>query len=500
MGRTFSERRFEAARRFVADAYAGADAIKDAKGDLGFFGSRAFFYLPPTEREASEEEKFANEPARRTKYRTRLAYGVYDNFFRSIIDDVVGVMQTKAPTVQFRADGDLNAAPDVLRDLYYFGTSQNDGFSGLKQRVNFGQTLFGRYGLLLDVATDAEGLNPRFVVSEYPAASILDGEETRERFGTSRLRWILCDESAPRFNPRTKSRDWVERYRLCALDGRGVYYQALFDGDASAKWNAFDLENPNAALCDRLVYPSFKGRTLDFVPFTVANVDRLGVEARQAPPYWDVARIAVANYQIDSIYKTALWNFASPTLVVKNVASTGAPLYLGDAIFLNGASGDGADAALLETTGAGLAEIRQAKEEIKTSLRFSSIRDLFDGGGANASAKALSLRADSGTATIATIDKTGARALEEQLCFAAAWLGWSRDEIAANVKYEANASYLADDFQLPAIVSLMRENGATGTPLLSRRQLYRLVGVASGGVLDPFEDNEEQLLGEADAL
>ena len=47
MGRT-SERRFEAARRFVADAYAGADAIKDAKGDLGFFGSRAFFYLPPT--------------------------------------------------------------------------------------------------------------------------------------------------------------------------------------------------------------------------------------------------------------------------------------------------------------------------------------------------------------------------------------------------------------------------------------------------------------------
>lgn len=224
------------------------------------------------------------------------------------------------------------------------------------------------------------------------------------------------------------------------------------------------------------------------------------LDARQAPPYWDVARIAVANYQIDSIYKTALWNFASPTLVVKNVASTGAPLYLGDAIFLNGASGDGADAALLETTGAGLAEIRQAKEEIKTSLRFSSIRDLFDGGGANASAKALSLRADSGTATIATIDKTGARALEEQLCFAAAWLGWSRDEIAANVKYEANASYLADDFQLPAIVSLMRENGATGTPLLSRRQLYRLVGVASGGVLDPFEDNEEQLLAEADAL
>lgn len=112
----------------------------------------------------------------------------------------------------------------------------------------------------------------------------------------------------------------------------------------------------------------------------------------------------------------------------------------------------------------------------------------------------MSLRADSGTATIATIDKTGARALEETLCFAAAWLGWSRDEIAANVKYEANASYLADDFQLPAIVSLMRENGATGTPLLSRRQLYRLVGVASGGVLDTFEDVEEQLLGEADAL
>ena len=494
---TFYYDRLRIPREIVADAYDGEDAIKGRVPSDGIEcdGLDAYFYLPPSDREYREELKFANDRKRRTRYRTRLAYGVYDNFFKSIIDDVIGVMQTKTPTVQFRADGDLDASPRELVDLFYYGNSQNDGLKGLKQRLNFGQTLFGRYGLALDVAADRDGLSPRFVVSEYPATSILDGETIRDAFGASRLSWVLCDESYRRFDRVSKSRSTVERYRVFGLDSKGRYYQAVFDGNASEKWSSFDLDEPENSAADEFVYPTFKGKPLDVVPFSVCNVDRLGIDVWEAPPYLDVAKIAIANYRIDSIYKTALWNYASPTLVVKNI-SEGDELFLGDVLYLNGTATDAVDATLLETSGTGLAELRQAKEELKASLRFASIRDLFDGAGANSSGKALAIRADSGTAKIATIDKTGARALEEILCFAAAWIGMSRDEIGTNVKYEANASYLTDDFQIQSIVSLMQANASSGNPLLSRRQLYRLTNVASGDLLDEFDDNERQILEE----
>ncbi len=48
-------------------------------------------------------------------------------------------------------------------------------------------------------------------------------------------------------------------------------------------------------------------------------------------------------------------------------------------------------------------------------MKYSSIRDLLGEAGANSSGDAIKLRTASGTAAISTIDKTGAKAIEEQL-------------------------------------------------------------------------------------
>lgn len=474
------------ARSLVADCYRGESAIKDAASRFG--------YLPPRRNEAEEEEKFRGDAKAFTEYRNRLSYATYENFFRATIDDIVGLMQRLAPTVAFDEADDANAPPEVV-ELNVYGNAQNDGFKGLKRRLNFDQTLYGRYGLLLDVVTDAEGLRPRFCISEYPALSILDGESEGGRVGASRLRWALLDESFLKFDPQTKRRDKIERWRVLGLDANGRYYQALLDGSASAKWTTFNFAEPETT-ADSVVYPAFKGKTLDFIPFTVCNVDRLGVENWQEPPFADVARVAIANYRVDSIYKRALWNFASPTLIVSNAKKLDGPVSLGGALFLESGTSESAGASLLETSGSGLAELREAKTEIKEALKFTSIRDLLAGAGANASERALALRADSGTATVAAIDLAGGRAMEEQIVFAYVWAGASFEDAARNVKFEPNTSYLGDDFELSSVVQLLTANSAGGSKLLSDRQLYRLIDKAAGGALDSFEDNEEQKIDE----
>lgn len=472
-------------RTLVRDCYQGEEAVKR-------YAAR-FRYLPPRRNELDDEKKNENNPKEFTEYRNRLAYATYENFFRSTIDDIVGIMQRLPPSVAFDETDDANAAPEVV-ELAVYGNAQNDGFKGLKRRLNFDQALYGRYGLLLDVVTDAEGLRPRFCISEYSAFSILDGETENGRVGASRVRWALLDESFLAFDPTTKQRKQVERWRVLGLDANGRYYQALLDGDASKKWGRFDFANPETG-ADNVVYPSFKGKTLDFIPLTVCNVDRLGVDVWQAPPFADVARIAVANYRVDSIYKRALWNYASPTLVVSNAKELGGAVSLGGMLFLESGASERPEASLLETSGGGLAELREAKAEIKESLKFTSIRDLLGGAGANASERALALRADSGTATVAAIDLAGARAIEEQIVFATVWAGATFEDAAKRVKFEVETSYLGEDFQLSSVVQLMTANASSGK-LLSDKQLYRLIDKAAGGVLDSFEDNDAQKIDE----
>lgn len=477
--------------KLVGDCYAGTEAIKN--------GGDAKLYLPPRPFE-SEEIRKAVIPFERNAYGLRRHAATYENFFKPTIDDIVGLMQKNKPTVRFGVADDAES-PVEVRDMASWGNRFNDGLCGLKQRLNFGQVLHGRYGLLLDVVADENGLEPAFRTTEYPAPQILDGEELESSSGAerSKLRWVLLDESTRRFRPETKTWSAWRRLRLLGLDGANRYYNAIFEGfDASSvrgAWREFDLDNPTESsgsgfAATRVVYPTFKGRTLDFVPFTCCNVDRLGLDVWQDPPYLDVACVAVGNYVVDSWYKTALFHCATPTLVVCNAARESEGLRLGGTIWTKSAANHPVNVSLLETSGSGIAEMRAAKEELKASLRYSSIRDLLDGAGANSSSDAIRLRTESGTAAIAAADRAGARAIEEQLCFASLWAGASRDETRDRISFEADVSYLGTEVRLESVVAFLSTNAQVG--ILSNANVYALLQKSVPGVFSSFEDNEAQ--------
>ena len=465
---------------FVWDCYQGSDAVKQ--------GKNARIYLPMLRREREEYERSGK--TRAPHYELRKSSASYENLFKPVVDDIVGIMQKNAPTVKFGVDND-EESPEEVRAIRWYGNQYNDGVTGLKHRLNFNQTLFGRYGLLLDIVTDPQGLNPKFCITEYTAPKILDGEAKKERPDRPEtIRWILLDESTFVFNRETKDHEFVIRWRVLGLDATGRYYQSVLESTAfedSSEWTKFDLDSPPA---EKTFYPMFKGRFLDFIPFTVCNVNRIGFNEWQAPPYEDVAHIAVNNYQIDSIYKQALRNHATPTLVVSNAAKESEHVYLGGVIWAKGAGANPVTVNLLETSGSGLAEMRQAKEYGKSALKYSSIRDLLDGAGAGASGEAIKLRTASGTANIAAMDQAGALAIEEQLVFAAIWAGATPEEAMDRITFRADTSYLGSEVQLQSVVGMIQTNQQTRT--LSNEALYRLLDKAVPGVLPTYEDNEIQ--------
>ncbi len=463
----------------VRDCYIGTTAVKESR--------RSREYLPVSTREKREIEHEMNLST--TQYEIRKKYAVYDNIFRPTIDDMVGLMQKNPLRLSFGVTDD-SESPKEIRDLDVYGNIHNDGLKGLKGRLNFHQVLYGRYGLLLDVVTGPSRTLPRFTITEYQADRILDGENGKcQPDGENALQWALIDETLLRFDQNMKSWDRVVQFRVLGLDENREYYQAVLSGpNVMEQWLNFDLKHPGP----RAVYPMWKQKRLNFIPFTVCNVNTIGFDDWQEPPFLDVAHIALGLYQTDSLYKKALWNFASPTLSIANAERTEQDLFLGDAIWPRTNGAYPVSVSLLETDGNGLAEMRHAKEEMKQSLRYTSIRDLLEGSGANASGQAIELRTISGTATVAAIDQAGARAIEEQLIYATLWTGAGAEEAGRRISCRADTTYVTSQFTLSTIASFIESNATAdaGRPLLSQRNIYSMLEKALPDTLTSFEDNE----------
>lgn len=476
--------------QIVGDCYEGVEAIKSPE--------RSYAYLPPQPAEYKELASGAEYSSTRYAFRKQVA--CYENFFKTTIDDIVGLMAKNKPKLAFGIEDD-EESPKEVRDIQYAGTRYRDGLSALKIRINYAQALYGRYGLLLDVVTDSDGLNPEFCITEYPAFTILDGDSYDSPFDCrKKLRWLLLDESGRKFNPATKSWMICPKRRVLGINQDGMYYNAVWEGtDVDGTWASFDLDSPQDSPEYSLVFPKFKGKTLDFIPFTVCNTNQIGVDSWTPPPYLDVAQLAVGNYVVDSWYKMGLYHFSSPTLTICNAKATDKDIRLGGVLWLNssGNSASNATAQILETSGSALSELRNAKQEIKGALKYTSVRDLLDGAGANSSGDALKLRASSGTAAIATMDKTSARAIEEQLRYAAVWAGATMQEATDRITFETDTTYLSQEFQIQSIVSFIQANEAS--KILSKQNAYSILERTFPDVLSSFDDNEAQKMSDEDS-
>jgi len=226
-------------------------------------------------------------------------------------------------------------------------------------------------------------------------------------------------------------------------------------------------------------YPNFKGRFCNKIPFTVCNAKGIGFDNWEIPPYIDVACAVVDAYNADSLYRKAIVNHATPTLVLKNVQlakdakGNELPIALGGILQVDSRGDNEAVINLVQASSDGLTALKEARDSTLDVLKRISIQDLLDGAGANSSGDAIQLRMIAGTATITDIDLAGEKAIEEQLCFAAYWAGATWEQVGERISYEIDTSYSKTDFSLSEVTSLMMANAAQ--KLLAPPVLYELI-------------------------
>ena len=470
--------------RKIADCYDGAIAVRG--------GDRRVDYLPPLESERLPTSGLTQQ------WKTRYALACYKNLFKPTIDDIVGLMQRNPAIIEFEVADESEMTPQEVKDIEIYGNDYNDGLVGIKRRLNLAQALFGRAGLLLEIETESTlpgqgGIKPRFVIKEYDAESILDGEVYTPISGEkARLKWVLLDESTSVFNSVEKKWEPLARYRILGVTNN-AYYSCIIEGDDQAcmqQWKEFDFDNPPP----QSVYPVFRGATLPVVPFTVCNADRLGINQWQNPPFYDITESVLQRYQLSSIYHLGAYRHCSPTLVLNNAKPRGGKITLGGALEVESAGMHESSVQLLETTGNGLSELRAAMIEEESILKHVSLRDLLDGAGANSSGDAIELRTESGTAAIAKIDQAGALAIEEQLIFAAVWAGASWDEAGERITYKADTSYIGVKNNLTEVSQFLVANSTLG--MLSKQNQYAIIEQAIPNTVSSWEDNEMQKINE----
>jgi hypothetical protein len=304
--------------RRCRDVVSGSDAVKAKRGD----------YLPELEGGGSGYEG----------YLSRAMF--YPAGKRTVIG-LAGMLLGKPITISkvpesFKAD---------MRDVTL------DGVSLLSFIGKMGIDLLsvGRVGVLIDMP-DTPSTTARPYWTLYRGEQVvnwrvkrINGKQTLVMLVLQETREVAVDDFA------------VEeqiQYRVLRLDEQGNYTTQTWTRDANQQGEEY-IGGP-------ITTPTRKGKPLKFIPFVCLNDEGVSFEVKE-PPLLDLFDVNLSHYRTSADREHGAHFTALPTAVTIGANTTTGPLSIG-----SGVAWDlpmGADAKMLEFSGAGLASLKDIMEE-----------------------------------------------------------------------------------------------------------------------------------------
>lgn len=421
----------------LRDTYDGEKAVKD-KGRQ---------YLPPTSGMVMDGMMNERSPGHKAyiAYKTR---AVVPDMMKDAVDAMLGVMHHKPATIE------LPAAMEPLREV---ATLRNESLDMLLRRINEEQLITGRLGLLTDIpktpsrsdfGVQAGGTTR--TASDLPYIALYEAEDIinwddgrRDGIEVQNLNLVILDETE---FERNNDFEWEEqkKYRVLVLGdtdvnepiGDGIYRVGTFrDVDT-----AFTEEN--------MIEPSFRGNTLDTIPFTFINSSDI-VPDPDNPPLLGLSNLILTIYRGEADYRQALFAQAQDTLVV-----IGGGELEGDVRIGAGGRLDlpmGASAEFIGVDSKGLVEQRTSLENdyARAAQKGGQLMDSVSR--ERESGDALKVRVAARTATLNQIALAGAFGLQHTLRQIATWIGANPEEVVVT----ANLDFIDDSFNPEELVKLI---------------------------------------------
>lgn len=443
----------------LRDSFKGERAIK----------KKTTIYLPLTSGQIADGAKTTEQPGAKA-YTAYILRARYTNFIRQAVQSAIGMMHSHPPKISL---------PEELKNIT---TTRNETMSQLLRRINEEQLTTGRIGILLDIPSSGTPRKDLPYLATYVAESIVNWDDGTTGSVPQTLNLVVLDESE---FERLDNFSWelVEKFRVLKIGGteeneqQGLYKFGVFKDESFSE--------------EGLMAPSFRGKTLNQIPFIFINSCDL-VSEPDEPPLLDLANLSVTIYRGEADYRQNLFMQGQDTFV-----TIGATFDEDDTIRTGaGARIDlpqGGDAKYVGVQSDGLEEQRTALENDKKLAGSSGAQTIDTTSRERESGDSLRIRVSARTADLNQIAITGAKGLEDILKVAAEWIGADPDE----VKVEPNLEFADSGLSGQSMVEIQTARNL-GYPISA--QSLHLIAFNKGMTVKSFEEEMEAAKKDEDSI
>jgi len=382
----------------MRDSYKGERAVKQ-KRDL---------YLPATSGHIQDGFGNGSETVGTKAYNAYMTRARFPNFVREAVQMAIGMMHSQPPKIQL---------PEAMSGIR---SSKGETLEDLLRRINTEQLVTGRVGLMADLPTNPRQGEDLPYLTTYIAERIINWDDgSVEGLVPQELNLVVLNESE---NERTDIFNWElkEKYRILIIgvpdenNPEGLYQQGVFEErDYSVSG---------------LITPSWRGRNLKKMPFVIINSADLTNDVDE-PPLLDLGNMCMTIYRGDADYRQNLFMQGQDTFV-----TIGGGFDETDAVRVGGGSRidvpQGGDAKYVGVNSQGLAEQRQALENLERRAGSMGAQTLDTTSRERESGDSLRIRVAARTADMNQIVEVGAKGLEDILKRCAEWMGEDPEQVS----------------------------------------------------------------------
>jgi hypothetical protein len=399
----------------MRDCYKGEKQVK----------SKSETYLPPTGGHLLDGMQVGADG--RIAYNSYKQRAVYHNYVHDAVESYIGLLHYKPTQIKL---------PPEMEFLRTSATINGDNLDHLLRRMHAQQFITGRVGLLLDIDSTGSG-NP--YIAMYDAEHIVNWDEGNDNVGLNALNLVVLDET----NWVRQGIAWFEqtRYRLLSL---GNFVDNEEDRQSSVYSQTVMTYGSGNPTEESFVQPTFRGQTLNEIPFVFANTKDI-LATPDTPPLLNLATLSLAIYRAEADYRHTLYMQGQDTLVV-----IGGTHNQDEATRVGaGAKLDvdmGGDAKFIGVSSSGLTEMRHSLENDKTAA-VTKAGQLMNSNSKQESGDALKTRMAAQTANLNQVAVTAAYALEQLLLKCARWMNLdaSQVQVIPNLQF-ADKNMSGQDF------------------------------------------------------
>lgn len=320
----------------------------------------------------------------------------------------------------------------------------------------------GRYAMVLDYPTDGAAPASAPFISTFEAESILDWRESLVD-GKQKLTMIRLHE-----NNDDLADTGVEQHLVLTLEPAYTIKRFHVTHDRTTNGNIETQVGED-------IVPIIDGKPLFDIPCVVISPYNLKADVEK-PPYLDLVNVNLGHWRNSADYERSLFLTAQPTpWVAGSLTEKTKPTQIGSGAFW--VLPEGAQAGMLEFTGAGIHAIKTAMDDKVAQMATLGARMVYDGKGRNETTDTAKLRTRSELSLLASTVNMVEAALIKLLRLAAEWTQLnSSDEVVVKLHRDFVTAQM-DPAILTALVKAWQSGAISHDTLLMNLKKGELMDV-----------------------